>query len=76
MHDDGLLSGDDAHSFKSLILSGIPDTQTKMSVSKKDSHTIKIGNEITAASIHTCSAMLLLFTHHNGMLAHSKQGLE
>ena len=42
-----------------LILSGIPDAQTKISVSpKKDSHAIKIGNSNTAAN-----TLRALFTH-------------
>ena len=41
-HDDGLCPGNDALSFKMLLLSGIPDTPTKLCVSNKSSYVISI----------------------------------
>ena len=54
----GYGSGNVARCFKMLILSCIPDSQTKMSDSEKGSHAIKVRNSHTAAN--TLSA---LFTH-------------
>ena len=41
-----------------LILSGIPDTQTKISVSEKGSHALKIQNSNTVSN-----SVNALFTH-------------
>ena len=46
-----------------LILSDIPDAQTKMCVFKKGSHVISIGNLSTAANIH-CVPLIPLLTHY------------
>ena len=54
-----------------LILSGIPDAQTKMSVSKRGCHVISIGISDTAAKIH-CTLLPLLI-HYKDMLACCKQ---
>ena len=59
-HDHGLWCGIDARSFKILILSGIPDAQTNMSISPKGSHAIKIEKLNTAGNIH--NALLVGFT--------------
>ena len=54
-----------------LILSDIPDAQTKMSVSEKRFPCyIRIGNSNTAANIH--SDLLLPLTHYKGLQAHCK----
>ena len=58
-----------------LILFGIPDVQTKMSVSKKCSYVISIENLCDRAANLHC-ALLPLVTHYNGMVPHCKQGLE
>ena len=50
-----------------MILSGILDAQTKVAVSKRGSHDIKIENANTATNTH--SALLPLVRHYKGKLA-------
>ena len=64
-------SGNNVHIFKMLILCGITDPQTKISVAEKWSQVIAWEASKTAANIH--SALLPLFTHHKGMPAHCKR---
>ena len=52
---------------------GIPDAQTKMSVSEKHFSCYKDGELNTAANIQC--ALLPLLTHYKGMLAHCKTGV-
>ena len=73
-HDDGLWCGIDARSFEMLTLSGIRDAQTKMSVFKRGTNVISIGN-----LRHSSKATLCPFTAVHtlqSMLAHCEQRLE
>ena len=73
MHNEGVVCGIDGHSVKIVILSGIQDGQTNMSVSEKGSHAIKIGAQ-TRQKIHL-ALFSPMFASYIGLViaAHTRQ---